>query len=75
MECDAIYIGETLQNLEERLREHQGHVEKKDLKGSAIAEHVMKIHENRSHICLGQSASDRLRTAVGRQEDKGLFTH
>ena len=41
MECDAVYIGETLRNLE-RLREHQRHVEKKDLKGSAIAEHVIK---------------------------------
>ena len=42
MECDAVYIGETLQNLEERLWEHQRHVEKNDPKGSAIAEHVMK---------------------------------
>ena len=41
-ECDAVYIGETLRNLEERLREHQWHVEKNDLKGSAIAEHVWK---------------------------------
>ena len=42
MECDAVYIGEMLCNLEERLREHQRHVEKNDPKGSAIAEHVMK---------------------------------
>ena len=41
MECDAVYIGETLRNLE-RLGEHQRHVEKKDPKGSAIAEHVIK---------------------------------
>ena len=41
-ECDAVYIGETLRNLEERLKEHKRHVEKSDLKGSAIAEHVLK---------------------------------
>ena len=42
MECDAVYIGETLRYLEERLREHKRHVEKNDPKNSAIAEHVMK---------------------------------
>ena len=41
-ECDAVYIGETLHNLEERLKEHKRHVEKSDPKGSAIAEHVLK---------------------------------
>ena len=41
-ECDAVYIGETLRNLEERLKEHKRHVEKSDPKGSAIAEHVLK---------------------------------
>ena len=41
-ECDAVYIGETLRNLEERLKEHKRHVEKSDLKGSAIAKHVLK---------------------------------
>ena len=34
-----MYIGETLRNLDERLKEHKRHVEKK---GSAIAEHVIK---------------------------------
>ena len=42
MECDAVYIGETLRNLDERLKEHKRHVEKKSAKGSAIAEHVIK---------------------------------
>ena len=42
MECDPVYIGEAPRNLEERLREHQRHVEKKDPKGHEIAEHVMK---------------------------------
>ena len=42
-ECDAVYIGETLRSLEERLKEHKRHVEKSDPKGSAIAEHMLKI--------------------------------
>ena len=42
MECDAVYIGEKLRNLDERLKEHKRHVEKKSAKGSTIAEHVIK---------------------------------
>ena len=37
-----MYIGETLRNLDGRLKEHKRHVEKKSAKGSAIAEHVIK---------------------------------
>ena len=42
MECDAVHIGETLWNLDEGLKEHKRHVKKKNAKGSAIAEHVIK---------------------------------
>ena len=42
-QCNRVYIGETLRNLDERLKEHQRYVEKKDEKGSAIAEHVFKF--------------------------------
>ena len=42
MEWDTVYIGETLWSLEERLKEHKRHVEKKNAKGSAIRELVIK---------------------------------
>ena len=44
--CTSGGGGGTLQNLEEGLKEHKRHVEKKNAKGSVIAEHVIKFgHE------------------------------
>ena len=65
-DCDAVYFGETLRNLEERLREHQRHIEKNDLEGSAITEHVLKTGPRNR---LGQSACDWLWAAMGSQKD------
>ncbi|CAN7978019.1 unnamed protein product, partial [Ixodes persulcatus] len=40
-ECDASYVGET-KNFPERLRRHKYDVKKKDIQGSALAEHAQK---------------------------------
>ena len=38
-DCNSVYIGETLRNLETRLQEHRRHTEKCDHQRSAVAEH------------------------------------
>ena len=43
MKCDTVYIGETLRNLEGRLKEHKRHVEKKNANRSVIAERAIKF--------------------------------
>ena len=43
VDCQAVYVGETLRTLPTRLQEHQRHTRKGEMQRSAIAEHACSL--------------------------------